>query len=457
MAAAEQKKGVNLSDIKGIAISVQRNIVVAWDRKSGRPYYPAILAADTRSTKHCATQESDPQKYEQLKSLSGQYMHPEAPVAKILWLKENVEAFEQGLKRETAMVGTLDSWLLWNLTGRNDFLTDVSNASSTMLLDLSTLQYSPELCNAFGLDEKFAVKFLPKVQPSSANFGKLSSSKLKGIPVCAVVCHSGSSLIGQGCLKRGTALSVYNEVSGTTMHTGTEPIVSANLQTTVVYQVSGKDAAFALESFGSSCGSAIHWLMKSGKLPSTTSDKPKPLVGALESMANDAGNSDTLVVVPAINGLRAPYWKDNARTIILGESNKVQDGHYVYSTLEGIAQQVEDTLEEAGKDLGERVEILHTDGEYSNINSLMQIQANVSGIRVCRPSTPECAALGAAVLASIELGIYRDIDEALHMSAVSGNAIEPFIENEEREKKRESWKNAAALCFLRAKFIAMKL
>lgn len=451
--AAKMKNGVDVRNIKALSITTQRNTLVVWDRYSGKPYCPAIIGEDRRTAKYCAEMRSDTEVKELVKEVCGLFIHPAFPASKLRWLQDNCDPFAQGLKKGSAYAGTLDSWLIWNLTGRREFVTDVSNAASTMLLDLSTLSYSPELVETFGINMNLVKKGLPKVLPSSYRFGKLALTSLSGIPIASVVCDVGAALIAQGCINRGTARTSYNEESATIVHTGEEPVKSKLLLTTVAYQISGEPVSYALESHGGSCGSTLDWLVSSARLPSSSVDSSKPLVQVVDAIANDESNGGGLIVVPALNGLPAPYWVDKAQIMTIGEQPSTRNGHYVYATLEGVAQQVADVLRIAGDDLEQPVGLHHVDGELTVLDTLLQIQADVSGIEVCRSGNLEPVAFGAALLAARQIDLFESTVALMETWQMNGVPIEPVIGAEERERRQVSWENANELCFQRAKFI----
>ncbi|KAL1123968.1 hypothetical protein AAG570_001738 [Ranatra chinensis] len=333
-----------------------------------------------------------------LKGKCGLPLSPYFSALKLRWLLDNVPAVKKAVEEERCLFGTVDAWLIWNLTGGKHgglHITDVTNASRTMLMNLATLQWDPELCKFFDIP----IGILPKIHSSSEIYGRLVGGVMDGIPVSGCLGDQHAALLGQMCLKRGQAKSTYGTGCFLLYNTGHDRVVSRHgLLTTVAYQLgSERPAVYALEGSVAVAGAAFRWLKENIGLIES--------VAEVEDMANRVHHSGDVYFVPAFSGLYAPYWQSDARGVICGITEETHRAHITRAALEAICFQTRDLLEAMRKDCGIPLSRLQVDGGMIYNNLLMQLQADLCGIPVIRPHMAETTALGAAMAAGAAEGI----------------------------------------------------
>jgi len=335
------------------------------------------------------------------------------------------------------MFGTLDTWLMWNFTEKNTYATDTTNASRTGLMNIHTLQWDGELLKLWGIDERLQ---FPKIRPCNDDFGTMLTTKLKGTNIRCVIGDQHGALIGNNCINPGDSKTTYGTGAFLVINTGFKAIKSEKLLTTIAYHDKfAEKPVYALEGAIGSCGTAINWLVKTNRLPSRADDPEKPDLAQIEPIATKTGNgSGGMVIVAALSGLFAPYWCDDATTTTFWENSTSKNGNYVYAILEGIALQVRAVLEEAKADMGAPLKEHRVDGGVTNSKLLLQIQADISRMNVYKPKNLETTALGAALLAGLNAGMYTNMGEFKNTWELEQSYV-PAAPADEVERKWKKW------------------
>lgn len=394
--------GLTGADITAIGITNQRETTVVWDATTGEPLYHAIVWQDTRN--HTAVTElaSGPQST-RIRELSGLPPATYFSAGKIKWLIDNEEKVAAAAAAGTLRAGTIDSWIVFNLTG-GQHLTDVTNASRTQLMNLKTLDWDEELLSIFAIGRNVLPEIVPSINSQPIGLTSATSIFGNGIPIHAIVGDQQAAMIGQLCFNPGDIKNTYGTGNFLLLNTGTE-IVRSNhgLLTTVCYQIAGDAAVYALEGSIAVTGSAIQWLR----------DQLGIISGAAqsESLANEVPDNGGVVFVPAFSGLFAPHWRPDARGAIVGLSRFNTNAHIARATLEAICYQSKDVVDAMIKDAGVTINSLKVDGGVTENNLCMQIQADILGIDVSRPEIAETTALGACYGAGLGAGIWADPSE----------------------------------------------
>jgi len=423
-------------DLAALGITNQRETAVVWDRRTGRPYYNAIVWQDTRTDRIAAALERDG-RGEVIRRKAGLPPATYFSAGKIQWILENVDGVREAAEAGDALFGTTDTWLLWNLTGGTDggvHVTDVTNASRTMLMDLETLDWDDELLGFFGIPRAM----LPRIRPSSdpRGYGTTRDDGPLGgqVPLTAALGDQQAATVGQVCFDPGQAKNTYGTGNFLLLNTGTQPVRSANgLLTTVCYQL-GQDApVYALEGSIAVTGSAVQWLR----------DQLGIISGAAqsESLARQVEDNGGVYFVPAFSGLFAPYWRSDARGAIVGLSRFNTNAHVARATLEAICYQTRDVVEAMREDSGVALDVLKVDGGVTANELCMQIQADVLGVPVSRPVVAETTALGAAYAAGLATGFWKSTDE-LRQNWNQARRWEPTWDGQRRERGYAGWKKA---------------
>ena len=395
-AEALLKIGGTWNEIFGIGITNQRETTIIWDRATGEPIYNAIVWQCRRTANYCETLKANG--YDKLiKKKTGLLIDPYFSATKIKWILDNVSGARERAERGELAFGTVDSWLIWNLTGGKVHATDYSNASRTMLYNINNLSWDKELLELFSIPESI----LPKVLPSSSIFGYTDKSVLGAeIAIGGVAGDQQAALFGQCCFDDGNLKNTYGTGGFLLMNAGTEPLITDDgLLTTIAWGLGGK-VFYALEGSVFTCGSAIQWLRDGLKLIESAADS--------EYYASKVEDSGGITIVPAFTGLGAPHWDPYARGIIIGITRATNKYHIIRATLESLAYQTADIIALMQKSSGLKVEVLAVDGGASSNGLLMQFQADILGFPTQRPSCIETTALGAAYLAGLSLGVYRN-------------------------------------------------
>jgi glycerol kinase len=403
---AMAKAALQADDLVALGITNQRETTFVWDRHTGRPLHTAIVWQDTRSDTITAALDRD-ERGELIRHRAGLPPAPYFSGGKLQWLLDNVSGLREAAERGDALFGTSDSWLLWNLTGGVDggvHLTDVTNASRTMLMDLETLDWDDELLGIFGVPRAM----LPQIRESSAvtPYGVTRASGPCGgeVPITGILGDQQAATVGQVCFAPGEAKNTYGTGNFLLLNTGTEIVRSqSGLLTTPAYKLGDEPCVYALEGSIAVTGSAVQWLR----------DQLGIISGAAESeaLARQVEDNGGVCFVPAFSGLFAPYWRSDARGAIVGLSRFNTNAHLARATLEAICYQSRDVVDAMTADSGVRLECLKVDGGVTANELCMQIQADVLGVPVSRPEVPETTALGAAYAAGLAVGFWESTDE----------------------------------------------
>ncbi|XP_054281835.1 glycerol kinase isoform X2 [Macrosteles quadrilineatus] len=430
---------INPEDISAIGVTNQRETTVVWDRTTGEPLYNAIVWSDirTHSIVDRLLQQKANKNKNYLKALTGLPLNPYFSALKLRWLIENIPKVQTALAENNCLFGTIDSWLIWNLTGGPEggvHVTDVSNASRTLLMNINTMKWDPLLCRFFNIP----TKILPKIVSSSEIYGYVSEGPLKGTPISGCLGDQQAALLGQRCLNAGQAKSTYGTGCFLLYNTGIEKVESTHgLLTTVAWKL-GKSApvAYALEGSVAVAGAAINWLRDNLELIENVKE--------VENVASRVMHTGDLYFVPAFSGLYAPYWQQDARGTLVGITEDTQQGHIIRATLEAICYQTRDILDAMNKDCGIPLTKLKVDGGMTGNNLLMQLQSDLCGIPVIRPKMAETTALGAAMAAGFADGVkVWDLD---HLQPTPNDTFNPVITEEERDNRYFKWKMAVERC-----------
>jgi glycerol kinase len=393
IAGALDKAGLKPGDLTAIGITNQRETTIAWDVKTGKPLHNALVWQDTR-TAEFMDNLSDAHK-ELIIHRTGLAIAPYFSASKMKWLIDNVPAVAGAVKAGTARIGTIDSWILWNLSG-GTFATDVTNASRTALMNLETLDWDPELLALFAIPRSV----LADIKPTSHVYAKTSD----GVAIAALVGDQQGAMIGQTCFDVGDSKTTYGTGNFALLNTGTKIVRSQHgLLTTVCYKIGDSPAVYALEGSVAVTGSAIQWLRDQLGVITTSSE--------IEALASSVEENGGVYFVPAFSGLFAPYWRSDARGVIVGLSRASTKAHLARAALEAIAYQTRDVLDAMSADSKVPLTSMRVDGGATANNLLMQIQSDVMGIEIIRPEVIETTALGAAYAAGIAVGVWKSPDE----------------------------------------------
>lgn len=415
--------------IVGIGITNQRETTIIWDRKTGIPIYNAIVWQDRRTSEYCTELKS--KGYEPLiNSKTGLLIDPYFSGTKIRWILENVDGGREKAEKGELAFGTVDSWLIWNLTAGQVHITDISNASRTMLFNITTHQWDDELLNLFNIPKSL----LPEVKSSSEIYCE-TEKELFGasIPIAGIAGDQQAALFGQMCIEPGMLKNTYGTGGFLMFNTGEKPIVSKNkLLTTIGWKIDGK-VTYALEGSIFIAGAVVQWLRDELKIIDTAAE--------IEVLANSVTDNGGVYMVPAFAGLGAPHWDQYARGTVFGLTRGTKRGHIARAALESIAYQTYDVLKAMESDSGIKVKELRVDGGATANNLLMQFQSDVLEIAIVRPKISETTALGVAYLAGLATGYWNGIEDIANQWAVD-KKFEPETEQEEINKKIYFWNKA---------------
>ncbi|KAK5799314.1 hypothetical protein F5H01DRAFT_357162 [Linnemannia elongata] len=437
-------QGNDVKNLRGIGITNQRETAVVWDRTTGKPLHNAIVWSDTRTqdvvTKLC---ESSEKGTDALKDTCGLPLTTYFSAVKLKWLLENSSEVKEAHDNGNLMFGTVDSWLIYNLTGGKEggvHVTDVTNASRTMLMDIKTLQWSEEALKFFGIN----ADILPEIKPSSTLFGKVQHpalEQLQDVPIAGCLGDQHAALVGQHCFQVGEAKNTYGTGCFMLFNTGSKITPSNNgLLTTVGYQFEGEPAAYALEGSIAVAGSAVKWLRDNMGIIRSAEE--------INDLAAQVDSNGGVVFVTAFSGLFAPYWRPDVRGSIVGISQHTTKHHLARATLEATCFQTRAILDAMNADSGHPLATLRVDGGLSNSDLCMQLQSNILGLEVARPQMRESTALGAATAAGVHLGIgiwkggFKAFAERARESKEVLQIFTPKINDEEREKEYALWQKA---------------
>ncbi|MDV3508582.1 glycerol kinase [Elizabethkingia anophelis] len=393
------KAGISGLEVAAIGITNQRETTVVWDKHTSEPIYNAIVWQDRRTSKYCDELKSQGHT-DEIKQKTGLVLDAYFSATKLKWILDNVEGAREKAEAGDLCFGTVDTWLIWKLTRGKMFITDVSNASRTMMFNIRTMDWDDDLLKLFNIPRAI----LPEVKQSSEVYGETSTTLFSTkIPIAGIAGDQQAALFGQMCTKPGMVKNTYGTGCFLLMNTGNEAVYSKNnLLTTVAWKING-EVSYALEGSVFVGGAAIQWLRDGLKIIHDSSE--------VSTLAETVEDNGSVYFVPALTGLGAPYWDQYARGTIIGVTRGTTDGHIARATLEGIAFQVYDIVKAMEADAETQSTELRVDGGASASNLLMQIQSDLFGFKIIRPKTLETTALGAAYLAGLAVGFWESIDE----------------------------------------------
>ncbi|MEO1011482.1 MAG: glycerol kinase GlpK [Bacteroidota bacterium] len=418
--------GIAHTDIKAIGITNQRETALVWDRNTGEPLYNAIVWQDKRTADICEDLKNQGLT-EHVSKTTGLVIDSYFSGTKIKWILDHVEGARDKAKKGDLLLGTVDTWLVWNMTKGHSHITDYTNASRTLLYDIVNLKWDPKLLDSLGVPENM----LPEVAPSAHHFGDFEIDGVK-IPIAGIAGDQQAALFGQGCFKKGTAKNTYGTGCFMLMNTGKKPQFSKNgLLTTIGYGLDGK-VNYALEGSIFIAGAAIQWLRDGLELIDHAKDT--------ETLARSVEGESSVYVVPAFAGLGAPYWDMYARGAIFGLTRDTGKAHLAKATLESLAYQTKDILKAMEEDSGLQLRSLRVDGGASANNYLMQFQADILDTQVHRPEVIESTAMGAAYLAGIQVGLWTKAD--IKGSRSMNRVFRPTFDRVKRKRLYHKWKMA---------------
>ncbi len=423
--------GITAADLAAVGIANQRETTVMWDRTTGEPVGPAIVWQDTRTDALCRELAGDAG-LDRFRATTGLPLATYFAGPKARWLLDHVEGLRERAEAGDVLFGTIDTWLIWNLTGEH--VTDVTNASRTMLMGLETLDWDAGIAAEIGVP----LAMLPGIRPSVAVYGE-GRGPLAGVPIAGDLGDQQAALFGQACHRPGDAKNTYGTGCFMLLNTGERPVPSEHgLLTTVAYQVEGRPAVYALEGSVAVAGSGVQWLRDNLGL---IGDSPE--VEALAASVDDNGG---VYFVPAFSGLFAPYWRSDARGIIVGLTGFTTAGHLGRAVLEATAYQTRDVLEAMNADSGVAVASLKVDGGMVANRLLMQFQADLLGVPVVRPVVAETTALGASYAAGLAVGFFEDLDQVAALWQ-EDRRWEPAMHASERDRLTAGWAKAVTRTF----------
>ncbi|KQX23436.1 MULTISPECIES: glycerol kinase GlpK [unclassified Sphingomonas] len=430
--AALARANLTASDLAGVGITNQRETTLLWDRETGRPLYNALVWMDTRTDELVQHYLRDGGQ-DRFRDKTGLPLATYFSALKLRWILDNVDGARALAEAGRALFGTIDSWLAWNLTGGPDggvHLTDVTNASRTMLMDLATCRWDDELLATFGIPHAC----LPRIVASSGAHGTIRTPPLDGARLAGILGDQQAALAGQACFAPGEAKNTYGTGSFLLMNTGTEPVRSqAGLLTTLAYQFGDEPPRYALEGAIAITGALVQWLRDNLGLFDSAPE--------IEALARSVPDNGDVYVVPAFSGLYAPYWDDSARGVIAGLTRFSNRGHIARAALESTAYQVCDVVAAMEADSGIRLATLKTDGGMVANELLMQFQADMLGAPVVRPRITETTALGAAYAAGLAVGYWSGTQELRDNWGVDAT-WRPTMPADLRAHHQRSWKKA---------------
>ena len=430
---AFEKSELSPTDIAGIGITNQRETTIVWDKNTGKPVYNAIVWQCRRTAPICDQLEAEGVGA-YIRDKTGLLIDAYFSGTKIKWILDNVEGARERAERGELLFGTVDSWLIWNLTGGKAHVSDYSNCARTMLFDIDALCWDEKLCKMLDIP----MSMLPKPVPSSQIYGRVAANlpgleMLEGIPVCGSAGDQTAALLGQACIEPGQAKNTYGTGCFTLMNTGERSVRSASgLLTTVAWSVNGK-TTYALEGSVFNAGSSIQWLRDELQLISTSRE--------CDELAESVEDNGGVYLVSAFTGLGAPRWDMYARGTIVGLTRGSKKAHVARATLEGIAYQVKDLLDAMEKDAGHPLSVLRVDGGASVSNFLMQFQSDMVRKPIDRPRMVETTAFGAAFLAGLAVGVWNDMEDITKIRE-SDRVFEPVMDADAAKQQHDNWLRA---------------
>ncbi|MGH3504978.1 MAG: glycerol kinase GlpK [Nocardioidaceae bacterium] len=428
------KANLSASSIDAIGITNQRETAMVWDKSDGQPVYNAIVWQDTRTQKICDDLAALGGGADRYKDRVGLPLATYFSGPKVRWILDNVEGAREKAEAGDLLFGNLDTWVLWNLTGGAEHegvhVTDVTNASRTMLMDLDTLSWDEEICSEMGIP----MSMLPEIRSSSEVYGECRPGVLKGTPVAGILGDQQAATFGQACLEVGTAKNTYGTGNFMLLNTGEEKVPSENgLLTTACYKIGDNKPVYALEGSIAVTGALVQWLRDNLGII-----KNAPEVEDLAKGVDDNGGA---YFVPAFSGLFAPHWRADARGALVGLTRFVNKGHLARAVLEATAFQTLEVLEAMNADSGVPLKELKVDGGMVGNETLMQFQADILNVDVVRPKVAETTALGSAYAAGLAVGFWEGEDD-IRSNWLEGKRWSPSMDDAERQRLSRNWKKA---------------
>jgi glycerol kinase len=428
---AVEQCGAKVQDIAAIGITNQRETTLVWERATGRPVYDAIVWQDTRTDVLCNELAREGGQ-DRLREKTGLPLATYFSGPKIQWILDNVPGARTSAEAGELLFGNIDTWLIWNMTGEH--VTDVTNASRTLLMNLTTLDWDEQILHLLGIPRSM----LPRICSSSEIYG-YAREILPGIPVAGDLGDQQAALFGQACYTAGEAKNTYGTGCFMLLNTGEKPILSKNgLLTTLGYKIGGQPAIYALEGSIAIAGALVQWLRDNLGLIEKSAE--------VETLARTVEDSGGIYFVPAFSGLFAPYWKSDARGAIVGMTRYINKGHLARAALEATAFQTREVLEAMEKDSGVRLTALKVDGGMVYNELLMQFQADLLDVPVIRPKVAETTALGAVYAAGLAVGFWKDFSE-LKANWGQDKKWKPSMPEEQRSRLYAGWKKAVTRTF----------
>lgn len=424
-----EKAGIDKNEIVTLGISNQRETAMVWDRATGKPVYNAVVWQCARGAEICAKIEAAGHG-EMIRSHTGLQLSPYFSAAKIAWVLQNVEGAQERADRGELCCGTIDSWLVYKLTGGKEFRTDYSNASRTQMFNITSLAWDPEVCGLFGIP----VSCLAELTDSDGEYGMTDFDGFLDapIPIRGVLGDSHGALFGQGCVEKGMIKTTYGTGSSVMMNIGKDPVFSKRVVTSLAWKLNG-EVNYVLEGNINYTGAVITWLKDDLELITSP--------GETEALALAANPKDKTYLVPAFTGLSAPYWDSEAAGIISGMTRTTKRAEIVRAGLDCIAYQITDVIEAMSEESGIAIGELRVDGGPTRNRYLMQFQSDMAHVTVQVPSAEELSGIGAAYAAGIAVGLYVR-DEVF--AKMSRTKFEPAMDAETRNEKYEGWKHAVS-------------
>lgn len=430
MAQVMAENGIDAKQIKGIGITNQRETTIIWNRYTGEPVYNAIVWQCRRTAEMIDALKEEG--FDQvIREKTGLIADAYFSASKIAWILDHVEGAREQAEKGDLLFGTVDTWLIWNLTGGLVHVTDYTNASRTMLFDIHKLCWDEEIMAKFRIPRAM----LPEVKPSSCIYGYTDEKVLVGnVPIAGAAGDQQAALFGQGCFQPGDVKNTYGTGCFLLMNTGTDPVMSGHgLLTTIAASTDPAKVEYALEGSIFVAGAANQWLRDGMRLVESTPET--------EKYASQVEDTDGVYIVPAFAGMGAPYWNQYARGTVVGLTRGCTREHFIRATLESIAYQAYDVIKAMEEDAGVRLNVLKVDGGASANNMLMQFQADINNTIVHRPKCIETTALGAAYLAGLATGYWKSKDE-IKENWQLGRAFESEMDEEKRNQLLKGWKRA---------------
>jgi len=437
MSATLQMSGLRANEIAAVGITNQRETTVLWEKSTGKPVHPAIVWQDTRTDKIIAQLALDGGQ-DRFRSKTGLPLATYFSGPKIKWILDNQPEIRKRAENGEVLFGNIDTWIIWNLTGGPEnglHITDVTNASRTLCMNLQTLDWDPEILKIMRIPRAM----LPSIHSSSEVYGHINLGQLAGAPIAGILGDQQAALFGQTCFDAGEAKNTYGTGCFMLLNTGNQIVQSKNgLLTTLGYKIGTSPAIYALEGSIAITGALVQWLRDNLSLIQNSSE--------VETLAKTVSDSGGIYFVPAFSGLYAPYWRSDARGAIVGLTRYINKGHLARAVLEATAYQTREVLDAMNKDSGVDLKALKVDGGMVFNNTLMQFQADILGVPVIRPTVAETTALGAAYAAGLAVGVWPQIDD-LRANWGRDAIWRPQMTNEEREKIYAGWKKAVTRTF----------